>query len=105
MKYQEHPNEQWRVKFLAILDQLNEYDGEFDNYDTMSVSSIDVQLPSKKRRDPSLASIDMNPRTGQLTIESINCTNVQIKYYLINVEILFSRAPFLQDNAETFSYA
>jgi hypothetical protein len=27
-----------------------------------------------------------------------------IKYYTIDAEILFSRAPFLQDNAEEFSY-
>lgn len=29
---------------------------------------------------------------------------IAIKYYMIDAEILFSRAPFLKDNAEEFSY-
>ena len=29
-QYDNFPIRQWRMMFLAILDQLNEYDGEFD---------------------------------------------------------------------------
>lgn len=29
---------------------------------------------------------------------------MSVKYYIIDVEILFSRAPFLKDNTEEFSY-
>ena len=87
-KYQEHPSEKWRVKFLAILDQLNEYDGEFDAMaedlgklsGSMSVSSIDIQLideskNKKKKHEAALSSVTMNGRTGTLSIESINATS------------------------------
>jgi len=30
-KYDNYPIMQWRMLFLAILDQINEFDGEFDN--------------------------------------------------------------------------
>jgi hypothetical protein len=29
-KYEEYPILAWRIRFLEILDQLNEYDGEVD---------------------------------------------------------------------------
>jgi hypothetical protein len=30
-KYEDYPIISWKILFLGILDQLNEYDGEFDN--------------------------------------------------------------------------
>jgi len=41
---------------------------------------------------------------GTLKIESVNVSNISIKYYIINAELLFSRQPFLKDNTEGFSY-
>ena len=41
---------------------------------------------------------------GTLKIESVNISNISIKYYIINAELLFSRQPFLKDNTEGFSY-
>jgi len=37
-------------------------------------------------------------------LETVNIKEVMLKYYKIDAEILFSRAPFLKDNAEEFSY-
>ena len=42
--------------------------------------------------------------TGELTIDCDNINELIIKYYLIDVEILFSRAPFVKDEAKHFSY-
>lgn len=41
---------------------------------------------------------------GTLTIETTNIKAIHVKYYIINAEILFSRAPFMKDNTESFSY-
>jgi len=59
---------------------------------------------ANKRRDPNLTSIDLDPKTGAITIDSVNISIIQVKYYLINAEIMFSREPFLNDSAEGFSY-
>lgn len=63
-----------------------------------------VNKKTSKRRDPNITSIELDKVTGALTVESVNIKKVSIKYYKINAEILFSRAPFLKDNAESFSY-
>jgi len=34
----------------------------------------------------------------------VNIESITIKYYIIDAEVMFSRAPFLQNNAEQFSY-
>jgi hypothetical protein len=57
-----------------------------------------------KLREPAITSIEINEKNGTLTIESVNLRYVEIKYYMINAELMFSRAPFLKDSAEGFSY-
>ena len=34
----------------------------------------------------------------------MNIKKVTLKYYIIDAEILFSRAPFMKENTEEFSY-
>jgi hypothetical protein len=121
-KYEEYPIASWRLLFLAIIDQINEYDGEFDDNEEMEqvenkmlgLDGPDLEMKMEderkknkkesKKRDPNITSIELDQTTGALTIESVNIKQIQIKYYIINAEILFSRAPFLKDNAEGFSY-
>ena len=40
-----------------------------------------------------------------LVIEYSNLAEIKIKYYVIDPEILFSRAPFLLQNTEDFAYS
>lgn len=39
-----------------------------------------------------------------LKVEADNISQLVLKYYLIDAEILFSRSPFVKDQAEKFSY-
>jgi len=34
----------------------------------------------------------------------VNIESVTLKYYIIDAEVMFSRAPFLTNNTEQFSY-
>ena len=52
-KYDNYPVSSWRMMFLTIADQLNEFDGEFDNEEEMlsvdaGASQIDVQIREKR---------------------------------------------------------
>ena len=81
---------------------MNELDG-----DSTEIKINDARKMNKnasKRRNPSLTSLSLNEKNGTLTMDTCNIANVQIKYYIINAEIMFSRAPFLRDSAESFSY-
>jgi hypothetical protein len=103
------------MMFLAIEDQLNDFDGEFDLMSqgdndseyTGSEASLrerkQENMKQSKSQEPLLSSTQID-ENGQLTVESCNIRNVTVKYYMIDAEILFSRAPFLKDNAEEFSY-
>jgi len=56
------------------------------------------------RSEPIIHDVSMDEQTGTLTIESVNIEKLTIKYYLIDAEILFSRSPFVNDQASHFSY-
>jgi hypothetical protein len=84
---------------MEAAGKVSEIDNELKMADARAVNK-----KSSKRRDPNITSIELDKVTGALTVESVNIKKVSIKYYKINAEILFSRAPFLKDNAESFSY-
>ena len=60
-------------------------------------------LKASKDTEPNISSSNIDEK-GTLTIETVNIKNVFVKYYMIDAEILFSRAPFLKNNSEEFSY-
>lgn len=41
---------------------------------------------------------------GTIRLETVNIREVVIKYYNINAELMFTRAPFIKDNTEAFTY-
>lgn len=122
-RYDNYPISSWRLKFLAIQDQLDEFDGEFDDGGlneeagdqeavsdgTGSDATLRIQerkqenLKKSKKREPNISNIDID-ENGAIKIETVNIANVTVKYYIIDAEVMFSRAPFLQNNAEQFSY-
>ena len=55
-------------------------------------------------RTPIIHECIVNEDDGMLTIESDNIQNLTVKYYMIDNEVLFSRAPFVKDEAIQFSY-
>lgn len=113
-EYDNHPIAHWKMMFLAIDDLLNDFDGEFNemidedaNEDELHDKlSSEASLKARKREnmkkskksEPELNSIELDQK-GNLTIEHTNIKQIQVKYYTIDAEILFSRAPFLKDNA------
>ena len=60
-------------------------------------------LKNSKSKEPNLSNISIDEQ-GTLSIETVNIRQVAVKYYMIDAEVLFSRAPFLKNNTEEFSY-
>lgn len=84
-----------------------------DENSSQGASSSDASLRLAERKQDNLkrtkkqeANISMTEidEEGTLRIESVNIPTIAVKYYIIDAEILFSRAPFLKGNAEEFSY-
>lgn len=84
-KYKDNSVDTLRFKssFEKLEQQLKELDEEMD----------EVEDPNNLI--PNIHSVGVNDQTGTLTIESSNISSLDIKYYLIDAEMLFSREPFL----------
>ena len=108
----------FKSKFKKIEDQLNEIDEFFSGKSPANKTpeEKDKATPSlkrsgtlKRKEDPKISSIEIDEDSGQMTIESENIDKFvyyegfNVKYYLIDAEILFSQSPFVKDQAEKFS--
>ena len=60
-------------------------------------------IKKQAKKEPSLTVEVKNEKTA-IEIESFNVKAVTVKFYIIDVEILFSRTPFLKENTEEFSF-
>jgi hypothetical protein len=113
-KYEDYPILAWRMPFLDILDQLNEYDGEVDieeeeksaegGLEGLSEEQRKQKYKKQIKKEPSLTFDISEKEQGALEVEASNVKSITVKFYIIDAEILFSRTPFLKSNSDEFSY-
>ena len=97
-KYTDYPVDRWRNAFASIKAQLDEIDGAGPKkIDTDDRNQDQTQLAAT---DPNF---DFNVEAKQLTINHQNLDDVKVSYYLMDVELLFSRNPFVQQFRGQFS--
>ncbi len=96
--YANYPVDRWRNAFDAIRSQLEEIDGG-------SGRLIDEQdrNQQQERRASEEATLELLVENGQVRLKHRNVRNVRINYYLMDLELLFSRNPFVQQYAGQFS--
>ena len=97
-KYTNHPVDRWRETFAAIVAQLDEAEGE----DTKLVSDEDrnqqqIQLAATE------PNFDFTVEAKQIKLDSQNLKSARINFYEMDVELLFSRNPFVQHFSGQFS--
>jgi len=97
-KYTEYPVDRWRNAFASIKAQLDEIDGAGPKrIDSDDRNQEQLQLAAT---DPNF---DFTVEAKQLTINHQNLDEVKVSYYLMDVELLFSRNPFVQQFKGQFS--
>jgi len=52
---------------------------------------------SNKKKVATVHDIKINDDTGNIEIDSVNIDSFEVKYYLIDAEILFSNSPFVEE--------
>jgi hypothetical protein len=93
-----HPVDRWRNTFTAVIAQIDEIEGK-------SGKMIDGEDRNQKQGD--LAStepgfeVSVNAQGVNLTWQNIDA--VQVNYYLMDVELLFSTSPFVQRAGAQFA--
>jgi len=96
-KYINYPVSGWRLLFLDVQTQLKEYDAKkFTSFG--KVEEVKEHVAAK---EPLL---NANIEGKDIVLEHLNLTHVELQYYYIDMESLFSRAPFLTEGTEYFSY-
>ena len=97
-KYSDHPVDRWRQAFASITAQLDEAGGG----DVKPVNEDDrnQQQTQLAATEPSF---DFTVEARQIKLDSQNLKSVRVNFYEMDVELLFSRNPFVQQFRGQFS--
>jgi|GEM_PF-2473304 hypothetical protein len=98
-KYAAHPVDRWRKAFIAVIAQLDEIEGaDVRLVDTKARTETQTKLAASQ------AGFNFKVESKQIKLNFQNLERVQVNYYLMDVELLFSRNPFVQQQSGQFAY-
>jgi len=97
-KYVDYPVNRWRERFQAVIAQLDEIDG---------AKAKVVDDESRAQRQTAAADrqpvVDLKIEGTNIKIEYRNLKSVVVNYYPMDIELLFSRKPFIQQFGDRFA--
>ena len=99
MRYADHPVDRWRNLFGNVSKQLTEIDG--GTAEQADESNREQQNDQLAASDASF-DLSINGTTAKLSYR--NLTEVGVNYYLMDIELLFSRSPFVTEYSNQFSF-
>jgi len=97
-KYADFPVDRWRKLFANVAAQLDEIEGK-----AAKVVDKDDRDQQQARLAATEASFDFKVEARQITINYQNVKEAIVRYYLMDIELLFSRNPFVQQFSGQFS--
>ena len=97
-RYTDYPVDRWREAFQAIGQQLAEIQGQ----PAAVVNPADLQQ-TQTSLAATEATFEFQVEAKKITLHYQNLTTVQINYYMMDIELLFSHNPFVQQHTGQFS--
>lgn len=95
-RYQTHPISSWKNRFAEMLAQLAEIQGQ-----TPTEQATASREQNQARLATQTPSFEASLEPGQMVIHSKNLQQLQVNYYPMDLELLFSNNPFLyQDSSQ-----
>ncbi len=98
-RYADHPVDRWRNAFANITSQLDELEGG----DTKIIDDEDRDQ-KQTQLAASEPSLDFKVESKKVKLTYQNLKSVTVNYYLMDIELLFSRNPFVQQFSGRFSH-
>lgn len=98
-RYAEHPVDRWREAFAAVAAQVAEIRGA--QAQRIDPEDRDQQQTQLAATEPSF---DFLVEAKAVKINYQNLTALRVHYYLMDIELLFSRNPFVQQYSGQFSH-
>jgi hypothetical protein len=98
-----HPVDRWRVRFAALTAMLDEAEGHGIAFTPSAADPVnrDRTMADLAARQPTL---DLVIDHGTLVLQHRNLAACQVRFYRMDIELLFSRQPFVQGDVARFSW-
>lgn len=97
-RYQDYPVKQWQEAFANIVNQANEID-----HNEVLVADSEDRTQRQTSQAAATASFDFVIEGTAVKLNYQNLAEVRVQYYLMDVELLFSRNPFVQGESRQFA--
>jgi hypothetical protein len=103
-KYKDHPVDRWRHTFAAMNVQIQEIDDANKRGDAPKTTDPDSrnQLLAQLAADECTFDVAVGKQEVELDFQNLEA--VQVNYYLMDIELLFSRNPFVQQQSGNFAH-
>jgi hypothetical protein len=96
--HRERPVDRWRRRFANLLAILAEAEGA-----STKVVDADDRQQEQARLATSEANFEFEIEASVITLRYQNLRECLVRYYRMDIELLFSRQPFMQDQSARFS--
>lgn len=98
-RYREYPVDRWRKAFANLLAQLDEIDGK-----AAKVVNDKDRMQLQTRLAATEPGLDFKVEEKKVTVSYQNVKRCRVNYYMMDIELLFSRNPFVQEYSGQFAY-
>ncbi len=97
-KHAAEPVDRWRIAFQSVLAQCDEIDGK-----PTKATDAENRLARQTEEAAKQPSFDFTLDNKAINLNWQNLEAVTVNYYLMDVELLFSRNPFVQQTGSQFA--
>ncbi len=97
-KYADYPVDRWRNLFANIVNQANEIDSR-----ETKVADKEDRNQVQSGQAANTPEFDFTVESKKVKINYHNLKQVQVNYYLMDIELLFSGSPFVQGESKQFA--
>jgi hypothetical protein len=98
-RHKDHPVDRWRKLFRNAIAQLDEIDG-----DAAAVADKEDRDQRQGKLAATESAFDLSVEGRTVTIRFQNLARAQVNYYRMDIELLFSRQPFVQEQSDRFGF-
>jgi hypothetical protein len=98
-RYGDYPVDRWRRSFAEISQQLDEIAGA-----EVAVVDPDSREQTQTKLAATEPSFELQVEAKRVRVLYQNLERIRVNYYLMDIELLFSRNPFVQEYSGQFSH-
>ncbi|MDD4888461.1 MAG: hypothetical protein PHU85_00895, partial [Phycisphaerae bacterium] len=99
-KYADYPVDRWRKLFANATAQLGEIEGKT----ATTVADDEDRLQVQTRLAASEPALDLKLEDQKVVLSYQNLGEVRVNYYRMDIELMFSRNPFVASFSDQFNY-